>query len=668
MISFDVFDTLITRKTIFPEGIFLLVQDKLKNCRALEDYEDICKNFKNLRMKAEQVTHKGKNTEITFENIYEKLQLMTKMPDDLKKFIMDLEIQSEIDNSYPITKNIDFLKELYNEGEKIVLISDMYLSEKVIRTILVQWDDIFAKIPIYVSAEWKNTKSNGLLFWDVANEENCSFQTWIHYGDNKVSDYLMPKMLGIDARWLPQEELTVWENELKKKIDLNNNLQLQYLIGAARIVRMENKLNAVERIGASLGGILLYPYVTWIIERAKKENIHRLYFIARDGYVLKKIADEIIEHQNLNISTKYIYGSRKAWRTDNLSEEDKSLVLNYIEQEIDFTEQDYAFVDLYGTGYTMECLFDIISSKYSLEMKVIYYNFLGTSKNMKINYISFCSEKENLWFIEIFGRAPHGVTLGYRKKNGIVEPIVEDTDKNMWKRVGLIDYIKGVELLSEKLASWLISNSIIGNPTYMDKIIDYCIRDSKQEILEFIGDMQHSSNFTDKRGVYAPKLTKKDIYMCYMYRTFEPIEELYHGENINLSIKRTGKNIIKWKEFFESHYDGILGKVVQLYKNRNYWIPTQSKKRIIIYGAGKIGNKFHRHLLFNNNYKIVAWSDMNPGEYTKERVVSLKKALDKDFDYIVIAIANKNSYENMCQILQHMGIEKECIKYYTEFL
>ena len=50
------------------------------------------------------------------------------------------------------------------------------------------------------------------------------------------------------------------------------------------------------------------------VSHAVKQGYRTLYFISRDGHYLKQIADEVIASKGYSIRTKYIYGSRKAWR------------------------------------------------------------------------------------------------------------------------------------------------------------------------------------------------------------------------------------------------------------------------------------------------------------------------------------------------------------------
>lgn len=72
--------------------------------------------------------------------------------------------------------------------------------------------------------------------------------------------------------------------------------------------------DVVFEISALVSGPLLFNYVTWVILEANNKNIKRLYFLARDGYIMYQIAILICNHYNINIECKYLYSSRIAWR------------------------------------------------------------------------------------------------------------------------------------------------------------------------------------------------------------------------------------------------------------------------------------------------------------------------------------------------------------------
>lgn len=78
--------------------------------------------------------------------------------------------------------------------------------------------------------------------------------------------------------------------------------------------------------------ILTY-YVWWVLREAKKRNIDRLYFLARDGSIMKKIAELLCEEFCIPISCRYLYVSRAALRmpTYHFIDENEaySLLLGY---------------------------------------------------------------------------------------------------------------------------------------------------------------------------------------------------------------------------------------------------------------------------------------------------------------------------------------------------
>ena len=66
--------------------------------------------------------------------------------------------------------------------------------------------------------------------------------------------------------------------------------------------------------GRTLVGPVMLPFTRWIIEEAKKRGIKRIYFLARDGYLLYEIGKRICNIQENGIECKYLYCSRQALR------------------------------------------------------------------------------------------------------------------------------------------------------------------------------------------------------------------------------------------------------------------------------------------------------------------------------------------------------------------
>ena len=59
---------------------------------------------------------------------------------------------------------------------------------------------------------------------------------------------------------------------------------------------------------------VLYGYVCWVLKEAEKRGICTLYFLSRDGYILRKIAQQICEKKKMRIECRYLYCSRASLR------------------------------------------------------------------------------------------------------------------------------------------------------------------------------------------------------------------------------------------------------------------------------------------------------------------------------------------------------------------
>jgi predicted HAD superfamily hydrolase len=669
MISFDIFDTLVTRKTVFPYGIFLVVQRRISSMSSISKYVFLCNNFCVLRMDAERDARayalKNEIEEITLKDIYNLLAQRVSVPIETAEDIMKIEIQEEIENAYPIWENINLLKSFCERGNKVVLISDMYLCTDDVRKILTKCDPIFSQITIYISSELKKTKRSGTLYLEIAKRESAEFNRWIHYGDNKKSDYLLPRMLGIDAQMVKTGNMEPWETDLGRMLNLQDNLTLQFFLGAARIVRMENDLSEEGKIGASLAGMILYPYVMWLISNCQEQGIKRLYFIARDGYVLKKVADAMIETWGLDIYTKYIYGSRKAWRVDGLSLEDRKLVLTYLEQEVDFSDDGYAFVDLHGSGFTMECLAKVLFEKHGTRVKAFYFDLTENRNSYVHIFKSFCSVHSDI--AELFCRAPHGATVGYKEEEGKIIPRMLLINNEVWERANIYDYFGGIELFSRKMSE----NGKccdFEDIRIAETAAGYCVNNPCMEVLNFMGNIPHCDGEEDM--VYAPELSSRDIFMLYMWRTIEDLSVYYKGSSLKVSLLRTNRKCLKQKEFWEKNCDGILGKAIHRFKNRNWKCRKQKCMDIVIYAAGRAGKKVYRHLSTCSGVRVVAWTDMDYEKYLRAglKVIALRQALGIPFDYLVIAIGDRMVCKQIYMLLMELGVREEKIIGYKDFI
>lgn len=69
-----------------------------------------------------------------------------------------------------------------------------------------------------------------------------------------------------------------------------------------------------EKVMTEAAAPVLIMYTKWIIRRSEELGIKRLYFLARDGYVMYHIAEKMREKGEHNIESSYFYCSRYALR------------------------------------------------------------------------------------------------------------------------------------------------------------------------------------------------------------------------------------------------------------------------------------------------------------------------------------------------------------------
>ena len=351
MNSFDVFDTLIARRWIDNRQIL----------------ESICfdQNFVEKRIAADN----GQR------NLYEIYESMGYDNTDLMK----LEIDREIENSFPIQQNMDRVK----DGD--ILISDMYLPAYAIMQ-MVRACGLKKQVTLYQS---NSGKASGSVWKQIRPS--------LHLGDNRHSDFEMATKNGVNAELYPGTAFN--DNEL-----VYVGAGLQHLAYLLREIRLSNsKIEHYDFFDLSNAHNLPLLFIFC-------EKIHRMYggrdvvFLGRDCFLLEKIYSEYYE------KSCYVPFSRKlAFNTP----------FKAIEYLVSQSPADPVFVDLSSTGATWEELslsgFDpeifigIYSDQfhYTKEKPVLPRNFKHFTKNSEIGKTDS--------MLEIMNCADHGVISSVQK-------------------------------------------------------------------------------------------------------------------------------------------------------------------------------------------------------------------------------------------------------------
>lgn len=294
IVSFDIFDTLVTRKALYPIDIFEIVSTKMKKQLNL-DFD-----FKNIRINAERKLNSLENPNIY--EIYDEIQDVTKISDDMKEKLMRLEIETEKDNLIQRSKMVDILKWSVKENKKVYLISDMYLNEEIIRDILSNLD-ITGYNDIFVSCKYRKSKCGGLYkeYLNKIGERSC-----IHIGDDYESDYIAPKHCGIDTFHIrsPRDmcEISICREVYKYVDSLENRQAIGLLVSKVFnnpfiLNECDGKIvfNSYKDIGYIFVAPVINKFISWLTEKVKSEKNTLILFAARDGFIIKNMYDKLKE-------------------------------------------------------------------------------------------------------------------------------------------------------------------------------------------------------------------------------------------------------------------------------------------------------------------------------------------------------------------------------------
>ena len=82
----------------------------------------------------------------------------------------------------------------------------------------------------------------------------------------------------------------------------------------AALTAADGKEDTLAQVTATVTAPVLFCYVYNVLKSAADSGIKRLYFLARDGYIMKAAADAITEALGYDIDARYLYVSRYALR------------------------------------------------------------------------------------------------------------------------------------------------------------------------------------------------------------------------------------------------------------------------------------------------------------------------------------------------------------------
>lgn len=313
-ISFDIFDTLIFRRTAKPTDVFYFVGEKLR-----------CPNFRKERIEAEKAAraYKHDNSGSYEVNIYDIADRLSNVTGIERQTLIDTELNAEkaLCLANPYMKRV--WDDLLQRGIKPVILSDMYLPSPIMEQLLSScgysgWRELL------VSCDTGKAKFDGSAYKQL--KEKYPVGKYVHVGDNRRSDIENAQKEGFDTVKCKNPSEGCYRTS-----------EMSALVGSVWAGTVNSRLHARETVydkyfelGYVYGGLLIYGYCNFIDRYAREKNADCIFFLARDGSIVKEIYDKYFG----GIRTEYVYWSRTAGSVISVGSFPTDFVEKYILQKV----------------------------------------------------------------------------------------------------------------------------------------------------------------------------------------------------------------------------------------------------------------------------------------------------------------------------------------------
>lgn len=297
LVSFDLFDTLVSRPARRPDAVLRLVEHRISSeaGRPIPLFAE--RRAAENRVRARK-HHQG---DVNLSEIYAELTASGPIPGDVVARAHALEKRIDLGALRPRTEVIAVLEAAHALGKRIVLMTDTYYEEADIRAILsgAGIADRFAAL--YVSNAVGARKDRGDLWRHVEEAEAVPRARWLHVGDNEHSDI----QAACDRR-IPYlhvahpAKILAQSGFVRDEGDLARTWPSDLVVGHAMLALGRNpflgratgpylSLGSSREIGYVVFGPLMLVFMSWLIRHEALARVERLYFLAREGDVLVRI-------------------------------------------------------------------------------------------------------------------------------------------------------------------------------------------------------------------------------------------------------------------------------------------------------------------------------------------------------------------------------------------
>jgi FMN phosphatase YigB (HAD superfamily) len=316
LVCVDVFDTIVTRRVGDPEAVFFVVGQKLHRQGDITLHPE---TFARARALAERLArrHLGESGEITLDDIYRQLVRAHGQLKPVLNRLMAEELATEAELLCVLPGAHDLLNAARAAAKRLAFVSDMYLPSLFLRQQLQKRHLLQKSDLVFVSCECGSAKvQDGALFRYVLQKTGVSSACAIHVGNSWEADVVAARTVGLKPLHIKTANLNRFERAMEDQRWQTGGAG-SFFAGASRFVRCQlqqadPRVEALTTVAASVAAPLITAFVYWVLTQAKRQGIDRLYFLAREGQVMYRVARIFKAKWQLPIQLHYMFCSRKS--------------------------------------------------------------------------------------------------------------------------------------------------------------------------------------------------------------------------------------------------------------------------------------------------------------------------------------------------------------------
>lgn len=316
-VSFDIFDTLLTRFVFSPDSLLRYVGWKLQSTSGVNNFFALRKNSEELARRKRDF--KG---DVDLEQIYQEFPLLCSWTPEQIEYAMSAELEAERRSFVARADVVELLRHSKSLGRMAFAVSDTYFPLSFVHKLLDHHGllDLFARVYISSATGWRKDRGD---MWDaLLQEQKLIRPRHIHFGDNEHSDAQLAgdRRLGVFHLMSPRtlmahagvglEKPKSWQMDLLFGPVAANIFNSPFLKGQAfRPV----VIASAQDFGHSIFGPLLFTFFSWLLRHPSLNHIDKLFFLSREGYFLHSLYKKISFALPRSMpKSSYLYVSRRA--------------------------------------------------------------------------------------------------------------------------------------------------------------------------------------------------------------------------------------------------------------------------------------------------------------------------------------------------------------------